>query len=1132
MMTSRISIFLPLLVLFPLGSWGKLDIAEVKRDKPVDFQEEILPILRANCLACHNRTRSKGEVIMETPDDIRKGNEGGPFVEAGNAEDSFLFQIAAHSEDPIMPPAKNKVDAKNLTPAELGLLKLWIDQGAKGTLRARLPVTWQQYQRPNPPIYASAIDNAGRFAAAGRGNRIHVYDLATGEKEPLNLADPSLAKFGFYGKEDAAHLDVVNSLAFSPDGKILASGGYRAIKLWKRTPVSRKQGQKIPVPFDTELKANPGNSLVASFGEGNGSVLWSLPAWKKVREIGKEIGLVNAVAFDPKASRIVLGGKNGKLSVYSLDDGKLLTEGNSTNLTPVTALAFSGGEIPNLSVARESKVIEAWPTPPVEDSADWKPLRELKGHSSVPRHLAFHPKDQNVLFSGGDDSTVRAWKFKEGSAVKSMSVGTPVKRFALSPDGARFAVSGTLPGGSLWDYATGKKVADLKGNPENVLSSGQKDRELAFAKTEQTYYKAELKKREAERKKVADRQKAVEKSLKDAEAKPIAEKKKAMEKAQAESDEAKKAVDKQEESLVVLEKKVSEQDALTKTRTEELKKRTATLVEPEKKEKAALAETARLEKALKQKEAVLAPFLRKIEQNDKQTNPLKAQLAEVEKMIKQSEGMPEQLKQANQKKTGLVAKLKPLQVQRVGLDKQAGDFRKQVAESKKAFDQAKAKSDLAVKEGDRLRKEKKDGEDLLAQAKTKLAETQKEVADLKKKLTAAKADLKKKEDALAKAEKEYQDLENPRLQFVRDLERAKEDLVKADAKIKEYQAFNVAADADFNKSEEASKLAKEEVTEDAKRLLASIEFSGDGKAIVTLDQSGLINLWSVGNQGKWIESHQVTGKPGRFFGRVDQKLGFVDQDGVSSVIDLQREWALDHLIGGDLAQTPIVHRVTALAFSPDGKLLVSGGGDPSRTGEIIVWDLAKKSLLKHFPDIHSDMVNSVEFSRDGKLLVSGGADKFARVTDRETGKQLHAFEGHTSLVLGASLQANGRTLASVGADGEVKVWNLVSGDRAGKQSGYKKEITSIRFIGLTDQAFVTTAENKARILRVPMGNPSNVRELAGAVDILHTGSVSGGGGFVGAGGESGIFRIWKVSDGKLFTSFDPPVKEEVAKLAE
>ena len=65
--------------------------------------------------------------------------------------------------------------------------------------------------------------------------------------------------------------------------------------------------------------------------------------------------------------------------------------------------------------------------------------------------------------------------------------------------------------------------------------------------------------------------------------------------------------------------------------------------------------------------------MQKIEQNEKLTKPLKAQLAEVEKIIKQLEGMPEPLKQANQKKAGLVAKLKPLQEQRVGFDKQAED---------------------------------------------------------------------------------------------------------------------------------------------------------------------------------------------------------------------------------------------------------------------------------------------------------------------------------------------------------------------------------------------------------------------------------------------------------------------------
>ena len=112
--------------------------------------------------------------------DIRIGNDDGPFVEPGKPQDSFLFQIAAHLEEPDMPPAKNKVGANNLRPEELGLLKLWITQGAKGEMRAAEPLVWKSYRRETPPIYAVAAGPHGRFAAAGRGNLIHLYDVVTG----------------------------------------------------------------------------------------------------------------------------------------------------------------------------------------------------------------------------------------------------------------------------------------------------------------------------------------------------------------------------------------------------------------------------------------------------------------------------------------------------------------------------------------------------------------------------------------------------------------------------------------------------------------------------------------------------------------------------------------------------------------------------------------------------------------------------------------------------------------------------------------------------------------------------------------------------------------------------------------
>ena len=106
---------------------GPLPVAEIKRAKPVDFQSEVLPFLRANCLACHNRTKAKADLILETPKDIADADA----VVPGKPNESILFTSAAQSEDPAMPPPENKSSAKALNPQQLGLLKLWIQQGAK-----------------------------------------------------------------------------------------------------------------------------------------------------------------------------------------------------------------------------------------------------------------------------------------------------------------------------------------------------------------------------------------------------------------------------------------------------------------------------------------------------------------------------------------------------------------------------------------------------------------------------------------------------------------------------------------------------------------------------------------------------------------------------------------------------------------------------------------------------------------------------------------------------------------------------------------------------------------------------------------------------------------------------------------
>ncbi|MGB6042582.1 MAG: c-type cytochrome domain-containing protein, partial [Pirellulales bacterium] len=124
-----------------------ISVAKVDHPLPVDFETEVLPMLRQNCLACHNQTDAESDLVLETPQSIKTGGVSGSAVIPGKSEESMLLLAAAHRDEPFMPPADNDVGAKNLTSDQLGLIKLWIDQGARGEVSAATPVQWQPPSR-------------------------------------------------------------------------------------------------------------------------------------------------------------------------------------------------------------------------------------------------------------------------------------------------------------------------------------------------------------------------------------------------------------------------------------------------------------------------------------------------------------------------------------------------------------------------------------------------------------------------------------------------------------------------------------------------------------------------------------------------------------------------------------------------------------------------------------------------------------------------------------------------------------------------------------------------------------------------------------------------------------------------
>ncbi|HHK42501.1 MAG TPA: hypothetical protein ENJ50_08790, partial [Planctomycetaceae bacterium] len=215
-----------------------LPVADGSKLESVSFTRDILPILRKKCLACHNQSDKEGELVLESVATIRKGGDSGPAVVASKPDESLLFVLARHADEPIMPPEDNDVGASDLTPDELARLRRWIELGAKedkGSAEAKMD--WRAIPEGPHPIFALAVAPNGRYLVASRGNRLTLYHLGARQRW-TDLSDPVLVRSGLYEKRPPAHLDYVQSVAFHPTRPIVASGGYRTIKIWQRVEPS------------------------------------------------------------------------------------------------------------------------------------------------------------------------------------------------------------------------------------------------------------------------------------------------------------------------------------------------------------------------------------------------------------------------------------------------------------------------------------------------------------------------------------------------------------------------------------------------------------------------------------------------------------------------------------------------------------------------------------------------------------------------------------------------------------------------------------------------------------------------------------------------------------------------------